>query len=150
MDIGVLFPTNNYGDIEILEYLGNSKYKIRFLNTGTISEARKDKIKLGQIKDSFAPTVAGVGFLGNGKTTTNPKIYYRWKTMLYRCYDSLHPDFYKYGERGYRVAVEWHCYEKYEADFMQKIEEIGFPDRFKVELRGKIFSKENLTLLPKR
>lgn len=57
---GSIFPTNNYGNIEIIEDLGNSfedrkhrRFKVKFLNSGNIKIVRKDSILSGSIKDEI-------------------------------------------------------------------------------------------------
>lgn len=49
--IGELFNTKHDGQIELLEYLGKSKWKIRFVNTGYECEQYKTNIRSGSPQD---------------------------------------------------------------------------------------------------
>ena len=56
---GSIFPTNNYGNIEIIEDLGSifedrrHRFKVKFLNSGNIKIVRRDSILSGSIKDEI-------------------------------------------------------------------------------------------------
>lgn len=52
---GKVFSSNNYGDFEVLEYLGNGGYTIKFIQTGTLSKAYKKEIRKGIVKDCKLP-----------------------------------------------------------------------------------------------
>ena len=79
--------------MEVIESLGGGRYKVRFVDTNTEVIASAANIRKGAVKDRYAPTVAGVGYLGGADTTTNPTLYTRWKRMLQSCYDPLHVDY---------------------------------------------------------
>jgi hypothetical protein len=49
--VGCTYKTNNWGDIEILEYRGDSKFLIKFQNTGNILETYKVSILSGRVAD---------------------------------------------------------------------------------------------------
>lgn len=57
--IGDIYPTNNYGNIKILKYVGNSKYKIKFIDTNNISIKSKSSIKKGAIRDNKKINIVG-------------------------------------------------------------------------------------------
>lgn len=113
---GEIFPTNQYGDLEIIEYVGDSYYKVRFLATGYETTAMACKINKGKVKDKMLPFVYGVGFLGgnfyNGKD--HKEIYQRWKKMLARCYSGDYDKHYW----DCTVCPRWHNFQYFCEDFM--------------------------------
>jgi hypothetical protein len=87
---GCIYPSNRFGDVEILEYLNSKKVVIKFINTGYISEEDWASIKSGHIKDRSIPTTCGFGFIdiegaSIGKVMT--KEYKLWNNMINRCYN---------------------------------------------------------------
>ena len=90
---GKVYPTKNYGDLIIVDYRKWNDVLVKFLNTGNHTIARISDIKSGGVKDRFAPTVCGVGFVGDAPVKLNGKIrkeYTVWRNMLQRCYDDDH------------------------------------------------------------
>lgn len=52
LEVGAIYPTNNYGDIEILSDSGCKSVTIRFLNTGSIREGvNRGAIVRGKVRD---------------------------------------------------------------------------------------------------
>ena len=87
---GKIYPSNNYGDVEIVEYINSSKVKIRFINTNHIKEKYLSSVRLGCVRDDSIPTTCGVGFIdvegaSIGKNMT--KEYQLWNGMINRCYN---------------------------------------------------------------
>lgn len=81
--------TNNFGLVKILGD-GEKKYywKVLFLNKNTIQEFRRDAILKGEIRDRFAPTLCGIGIIGDIKTKGEyAHAYTLWRNMIMRCYD---------------------------------------------------------------
>ena len=113
---GKIFSSKSYGDFEVLEYLGNSRYVIRFTKTGTKIETTKHHIKSGCAMDRFYPSVSGVGFLGDKYNTTH-FLCKRWSKMLSRCYNSESSwDYVNYGAKGITVCDRWHNFSNYVDD----------------------------------
>lgn len=86
---GVLFNTNSYGLVEVLEYKGNTKVRVKFINTGYETEVALVNLKAGKIKDKSLPTVYGVGRVWDVDVKNNVKAtkqYLIWCNMLKRCY----------------------------------------------------------------
>lgn len=75
LDVGFSFDTKKCGKATITETLGNGIYKITFNNTGHSVHVRKCQIKSGSIKDRTAPSICGVGIIGdhNSKHPLYPK-----------------------------------------------------------------------------
>ena len=144
--IGEIFPSNGGGMMEVIEYVGERKYLVRFRNTGTEVVARIDAIKKGRVKDNFAPSVAEKGYLGNSTTTTNPKIYARWKRMIQSCYDPFHLDYPSVGGKGVIVAERWLSYENYEKDILSLLAQKGNPESYRIFRKDTVFSLETTLL----
>ena len=53
MNIGSIYHTNSYGNVEVLD-VANDKAVVRFLNTGTEKQFRTCWIKDGRIRDPYA------------------------------------------------------------------------------------------------
>ncbi|WNO60454.1 hypothetical protein [Rheinheimera sp. MMS21-TC3] len=117
VQVGAIYSTNNYGDMEIVEYHNALNVSVRFLNTGNIVKARLCNIIIGCVKDPLARTVCSVGYLGNGynqnhKGAQTRAIYSRWIDMIKRCYDpkkqERHPTY-----KGCSVCDEWHNFQNF-------------------------------------
>lgn len=144
--VGEIFESNNCGRMEVLEQVG-SKFKVRFEETGSEVVSTAHQIRTGSVKDRFYPSVSGVGYLGFATTTSNPKLYARWKRMIQSCYDSLHLDYHSNGEKGVRVTERWHSYENYQEDLLSLLEEVGSPSRFRVIRTGPVFNVNNIMII---
>ena len=112
---GKIFSSKSYGDFEVLEYLGNSRYVIRFVKTGTKIETTKHHIKSGCTMDRFYPSVSGIGFLGDKYNSTH-FLCKRWNKMLSRCYNSKNKAYKHYGAIGIKVCDRWHNFSNYVDD----------------------------------
>ena len=115
IQVGEIYPSNNYGDMEVIEYVNSKKIKVRFIATGYERYTTSQYIRNGGIKDLFAPSVYGVGYIGDGlfKATNSGKInkvYNTWHDMLKRCYDPAtqvrQPTYV-----GCSVNKEWHNFQ---------------------------------------
>lgn len=96
LNLGERFNTNNSGELQVIGWLDNGKYQVRFLATGYVTAAKVDKIKLGKVKDKLLPRVYGNGFIGDGEHTSKNQntLYKRWKHMLARCYSGAYEEYY--------------------------------------------------------
>jgi len=114
---GLLYETNNYGSIEILEIRDSSSVDIIFLNTGSKRTVSSGSIRSGSVKDFYAKTIDGVGFFGEGiyKSSKNGKdlrVYSVWRGMIGRCYGAYALEYYPSYE-GCVVCDEWHNFQKF-------------------------------------
>lgn len=115
MEVGDIYPSNQYGDVIVKRALPNRKIEVEFVNTRTIKVVRKDTILSGQIRDNFAPKTYGVGYIGEGNYTTTKsgdhiKHYKCWNGMLERCYSSKYHSKENYNGRV-TVCEDWHNYQ---------------------------------------
>ena len=89
--VGEIYPSNNCGDMEVIEYVNTRKVLVRFIQTGFERYTYAHCIRIGGVKDPCSHSIYGVGYLGegtykvsvSGKTT---KEYDTWHSMLRRCY----------------------------------------------------------------
>ena len=88
--VGKVCKSLNSGDFKILKYNGSDNVEIQFLKTGFETTVQLGDIRNGKVKDSYSPSVYGVGVTGtkyppsiNGVKT---KEYVLWADMLRRCY----------------------------------------------------------------
>jgi len=58
------------------------------------------------------------GHSGNGKSIT----YTSWRSMIQRCNNSKHADYYKYGGRGIKVCERWEKFENFLEDMGERPE----------------------------
>tara|TARA_R110000744_G_scaffold170264_1_gene288389 strand:- start:5285 stop:5932 length:648 start_codon:yes stop_codon:yes gene_type:complete len=113
LQVGDIYSTKYYGELEILEYLVFQSIKVRFLTTGYVTYARGDHIRRGAVKDLMLPIVMGVGYLGeNPKGASKHPAYKSWVGMLRRCYEEPRQ------ERnmcyiGVTVCGEWQNFSNY-------------------------------------
>ena len=49
---GAVFKTNNYGDVEVTEYIDSHNITVKFLNTGAIKNTTASALTTGLLKDS--------------------------------------------------------------------------------------------------
>ena len=87
---GEIYPSNKYGDVEIVEYINSKRAIVRFINTGYTVEENWSAIKSGHIRDSSLPTTCGVGFIDVEGASIGRKMtswYAAWNAMITRCYN---------------------------------------------------------------
>ena len=92
MEVGDRFQTNNSGELEIVEYIGWRKVKVRFVETGSEKWAQRIQIEKGKVSDPYLPHLHGIGYVGSGDYTTRvgnkkTRCYCLWSGMLSRCYN---------------------------------------------------------------
>lgn len=90
--VGCVFDTNKSGKLVVTRYVSFEEVYVRFINSGYETKAEMGQIRKGSVKDKLAPSVYGVGVLGEYPTRVNGggyvKEYTLWKGVLQRCYDA--------------------------------------------------------------
>lgn len=118
--VGQSFPSNKYGDVIVLDYLGKNLFKVQFKNTGTITNITSSNLMKGEIRDVYAPDVMGIACCGKDNKEldqkTRRKLYTTWSNMLSRCYDKNHLSYCNYGAKGKYVINRWLCFEFFVED----------------------------------
>lgn len=134
--IGKIFSSNKYGDFRILEKLGtmgktNTMYKIKFINTGYETIAQATNIFNGNVKDPYAPSVYGVGYIGNIKNPSSYPEYALWCDMHRR----VNSGEYRYNTyANVTVCKRWH----YLGNFLHDVKFLNGYNKF-------IYSCKNLS-----
>ncbi len=87
-NLGDIYSSLNSGDMKVIYNAGSRDVGVEFLLTGTkIFGLQRGNVKRGRVKDVFAPTVEGVGYLGTTRQVTRTSAYRCWYHMLTRCYN---------------------------------------------------------------
>lgn len=110
--VGKVFPTLNYGDVELVVYKDSTNITVKFINTGNLADTTVGNLKQGKVMDYYLPVICGVGYIGKGiySSTTHPKVYNTWIKMLTRCYEN------GTGHKNYMdkyVDEKWHNYQTF-------------------------------------
>lgn len=87
---GMVYQTTHFGDLIITKYVSARKVHVRFINTGYETTTEMGKIRNGGVKDRLAPSVFGIGVIGDAPISINGKTikeYALWHNVLLRCYD---------------------------------------------------------------
>ena len=152
MKVGETYPSNNYGDMEVIEYVNSKSIQVRFVATGYSRYATAGDIRKGEVKDPMLPSVQGVGYLGVGpysSSTDNKKsaCYNTWNAMLARCYNPStqknHPSY-----AGCTVVSEWHCFQNF-AIWYDKYYVQGYElDKDTKVVGNKVYGPDTCTFLP--
>lgn len=112
--VGKVFPTKNYGNVEILNYYDAINVKVKFLETGAEAVFPAGNIKKGKIMDYSRPTATGIGYMGYGdfNSISNKSAYRNWVQMIERCY-AEYGKFINYHDKF--VCDEWHNFQNFAA-----------------------------------
>ena len=152
--VGKVFKSKSSGDFKVLKYNNAKDVEIQFVNTGFETVAHLGNIKIGKVKDPYAPSVHGVGILGakysskiNGVHT---KEYVVWTHVLERCYSD---DFKKQRPtyEGCEVSENFKSYE-YFYEWCNK--QIGFNnkdwqmDKDLLVKGNKVYSENTCVFIP--
>ena len=153
--VGKLCKSLNSGDFKILKYNGAKNVEIQFLKTGYETSVQLINIKSGSIKDSYVPSVCGVGILGakypvseDGRDT---KEYTLWRNMLKRCYS----DNFKKKNPTYEGCEVGDNFKSYEYFYEWCHEQIGFDnedwhlDKDLLVKGNKVYSESTCVFLPR-
>ena len=152
--VGKVCKSKSSGDFKIVKYNNAKNVEIQFLKTGYEATVELGHIKIGNVKDPYAPSVYGVGIAGtkypstvNGVIT---KEYYLWHNMLQRCYNGYfkkkRPTY-----EGCEVSDKFKSYE-YFYEWCQK--QIGFDnqgwqlDKDLLVKGNKVYSEDSCVFLP--
>lgn len=112
--VGAFFEVND-GLIEVIQYDGNKRVYVRFVESGYTTFTTMVNIKAKQVKDKFKPTVCGVGYTGEGcpvKGEERKKLYLVWRNMLIRLTDRNKFSTYANVE----ICPSWYCFSNFAND----------------------------------
>ena len=153
--VGKILKSKNFGEFKVLKYNDSKNVEIQFLNTGYETTAQLVQVKSGNVKDTYLPSVYGIGVLGtkypskiNGVLT---KEYVLWCSMLKRCYSTILKKKYPTYE-GCEVSDNFKSYEYF---YEWCNEQIGFNNEGwhldkDLLIRGnKVYSENTCVFIPK-
>lgn len=145
--VGAEFETNNYGRLIVVKYNSSRDVEVEFISTSFKTSASLARIRSGAVKDHYAPSVYGVGFLGDGWSLPISKDAYKcWTRMLERCYsDKWHKK--KPTYKGCIVCDEWHSFHNFAKWYEDNYPKDGKRYQLDKDLscygdRGKLYSPE--------
>lgn len=141
---GTRHMSNNFGELEVVEYVDALNVRVKFLATGYETIALADMIRRGGVKDRLAPSVCGVGYVGEGRFKPSidgkqTKIYSTWSSMITRCYNknnqTRQPTYI-----GCSVCEEWHNFQNF-AKWMNEMDYEGKQLDKDIKIKGnKVYS----------
>lgn len=88
---GKVFKTNNYGNVEVVEYLDSYHITVKFLNTSSVTITIASALKTGILKDPEIHDTHKYGIMDLPKSVGRggkcDPLYHRWNGMMQRCYN---------------------------------------------------------------
>lgn len=121
----------------------------------TAYHRRYDQFKNGEIGCPYEPTVAKVGYMGEGEyvgsSNTNRVVEYTaWCNILNQCYNPNNNYYSAYGGEGYTVSKEWHNYQNFARWYNENKYEIeGHDVRVAYKLsKSKVISPKTTVFAP--
>lgn len=122
--IGQRFKTNKFGWIEIIGVESKGAVKIRFDDTKSTRVVPYSVASKGSVRDFYAKTMAGIGYIGEGEHKTcdgsgvNSHAYSSWRGIItrlkdesqiceeWKCFQTFADWFYANVKDGYRISVK--------------------------------------------
>lgn len=127
---GSYFRTNQGYVVQIIEYIGVSNVRIRFVDSGYEMCVTMQNLRKGQVRNPFHPNKFG-GYIGVGQYNGDEYewLYRRWNNMLIRAND---PEYYSkyhgYATDAYDnvlVAPEWLNYNTFAYWYMSEMSKLN-------------------------
>lgn len=154
--VGKKYKTTQGETVEVIDYIDFHNCTVRF-EDGTIRKnVSHTSVYRGKIKNLYRPSVAGVGYLGEGaykahKNNKKTKAVSDWRNMLYRCYDeSFKNKFLTYKEAS--VCKEWHNFQNFakwhEENFNEEFMQGWHLDKDILVKGNKIYSPQTCCFVP--
>ncbi len=142
---GCVRESLRYGKYEVLKILPHRKYLIKFLDSGFEKVVGYSGVYCGEIRDTSAPSVSGVGILCEVKCKV---AYQAWCNMLGRCYNKNNKVYQSYGGKGVVVSEEWKTYSNFESWYLDHKVEGWQLDKDLIG-DGSVYSEDVCCFLPK-
>ena len=141
--------------LEVVEFLGNSSFMVKFEDS-PVFKADAKEFRKGAVKNKNKPQVYNVGYIGYGefmsKNTSKKHTpeYEVWRGVIRRCYDENARQYNIYGGRGVTVCEEWHNFQNF-AQWYTSLPDYnkGFHlDKDLLDKSNTVYSPEKCTLVP--
>ena len=152
--VGKVCKSKYSGDFKIVKYNDAYNVDVQFLKTGFKTSVQLINIKSGSIKDSYLPSVCGVGIIGakyqSKVDDVKTKEYELWTSMLKRCYS----DTYKKQRPTYIGCEVSDNFKRYEYFYEWCHNQIGFGnedwhlDKDLLIKGNKVYSEDCCVFLP--
>ena len=155
--VGKAFKTLTGGDCVVISNTGAKSVTVKFLDEfGYETTKTLGQIKSGNVRNLYAKSVFGVGYIGEGKYETGtegkPSLAYRkWISMLRRCYDrNFQKEQLSYV--GCTVCYEWHNFQVFAEWFVNhKFYNFNYQLDKDILVEGnKIYSPNTCCLVPSK
>lgn len=110
--VGKSFNTRRFGKCSVVGYDSNESVIVMFHKPLGIVKTNVKNLKTGNIINPYAPSVAGVGYLGVGSYSVdkNKHEYILWNGLLKRVYDGKRESYGKV-----KVCKRWHNFQNFAA-----------------------------------
>lgn len=156
IQVGNKYSSNNFGDFVVVEIKSSKEVYIKFDNTGGINKVWSIQIRKGEVKDKFAPTVNGFGFIGNEnikQDALTKKASDLWRSMVLRCYSTeSNRSFASYADKT--VCEEWRSFLLFKLWFIEKVNRGHYKEGWHLDkdllFKGnKVYSPTTCVFIPK-
>ena len=152
--VGKVCKSKSSGDFKVLKYNNAKDVEIRFLKTGYEATVGLGHIKIGNVKDPYAPSVHGVGVTGTKYLITVDDVitkeYDLWHNMLQRCYNGA----FKKKRPTYEGCEASENFKSYEYFYEWCNKQIGFGnqgwqlDKDLLVKGNKVYSENTCVFIP--
>lgn len=152
--VGKICISKSSGDFKVLKYNNAKDVEIQFLKTGYEATVGLGHIKIGNVKDPYAPSVHGVGVTGTKYPITVDDVitkeYVLWVDMLQRCYS----DSFKKKRPTYEGCEASENFKSFEYFYEWCHKQIGFGnqgwqlDKDLLFKGNKVYSEDSCVFIP--
>ena len=152
--VGKICISKSSGDFKVLKYNNAKDVEIQFLKTGYEATVGLGHIKIGNVKDPYAPSVHGVGVTGTKYPITVDDVitkeYVLWVDMLQRCYS----DSFKKKRPTYEGCEASENFKSYEYFYEWCQNQIGFSnqgwhlDKDLLIKGNKVYNEDSCVFIP--
>lgn len=152
---GKVFKTNNYGNVEVVEYLDSQNITVKFLNTGSIKITTTSALTTGILKDPEVHDTHKYGIMDLPKSVGRgckcDPLYHTWNGMMQRCYNPKN----KMNNPTYEVCTStetFRYFSKFKSWYYSQIgcdQEDWYLDKDILVKGNKTYSEDTCCLVPK-
>jgi len=153
---GMIYKSNNYGKIKIIDYQNSKDVTVEFLNTGNRYSFEMKAIRDGNIRDALSSRENGkiiwnVGRVGQGKylPSIHREAYNVWSDVLRRCYSKKDCMKFRSYYKICSVSQEWFNFQNFAEWYYIQPRNSGWEIDKDIICKGnKIYSLENCVFVP--